>query len=293
MVTDDDTVQFSETVELDAEENGDQIEFDMLPEEDQDDTELSFVYVGTKLHAFANDLHVATLKKETAGKNADLFNSDVLVRAVVASCREHGIRKGLQSAGFKVVRVSVPVQAFVAKKVKTALAAVKASETSAVKVTADDWKQSIAVALAGLNKNFFAGKDHPLRSSLVTELSALGVRNPSKLLDRVFAAHGAKFNSAVMELATEIQSKPLEVRNQLAQTLDSANYMSTAETEEDFDEEDDEIEQMPVTSRLNGSGHRIVKKSAQTASKEVATSGSRVSAIIASAGGSLFSNSHP
>jgi hypothetical protein len=123
---------------------------------------------------------------------------------------------------------------------------------------------------------------------LITELSALGVRSPSKLVDKVFAAHGAKFNSSVMALASEVISKPVEVRNQLAETLDSTNYVDTP-VEDAEEDEDFEDEQTSVTARLNGSGHRITASSKPAAkSKEVAGQ-SRMKAILSQTGGSLFS----
>ena len=102
-----------------------------------------------------------------------------------------------------------------------------------------------------------------------------------------------------MKIATDMVQKPVEIRNELSSTLKSANYIALAGDGEEGDGTDGSSEEdidtsmedaSDVTSRVaSHSGIRITK-STQTAAVETSGvgSGSKVSQLIRSSGGSLF-----
>ncbi len=213
-----------------------------------DDDEAACVMV-----ASVKGVPVATLAYADAGQFQEQFGRMSLVRAVKSAVAQVGRDKALANFGFKPIMVKFPVKAQVDKLVTAALQ----DRSKAVQVAAaelgNDYKQALAIAAAGLHKSFFKGRDNPLKAHLYDELVAAGVRSPAKVVDRVFMNHGAAFLSTLLELAEEVRAKPLDVRNELATTVDSANYL-LAEVE---DEDGPEVEEQQA-------GIRIVKPTQTT-----------------------------
>jgi hypothetical protein len=126
-------------------------------------------------------------------------------------------------------------------KVEQALATKARELNNKITAVSADFAQATEIAAAGFAKNFWQNVQDPLKAAMVTELSALGVRNPLKLIDRVWALHSPKALAAIIEKAKELSKVSVTARNDLAAALDMVNYKPTvlAAEDDDSDEEDD------------------------------------------------------
>jgi hypothetical protein len=71
----------------------------------------------------------------------------------------------------------------------------------------------------------------------------LNIRNPSVIIDKVFAAYGDSYNKVLIEAALELVGKPKEVFAALAESIGDTNYQP-AESEVIDEDEDQDLEQM-------------------------------------------------
>jgi hypothetical protein len=91
-----------------------------------------------------------------------------------------------------------------------------------------------------------------VKAALIKELEATGMSNATKLVDRVFAAHGVAQLRDVLALARELSTKPAEALNGLAQAINLSKYQPTVlasedEGDDDTDDEDSDEESTVTT----------------------------------------------
>lgn len=246
-------------------EGEDDMEVDMLDlNQDAPMEELSLVWLKDAMAiATAKNQIVATLVSADAGANADIMETTEFAKAVAHAIGQSGLKAACKAYGFKAVKASVPIKKVVEAHVKKALVA-KASElNSKIESVHTDFAQATEIAAAGLAKNFWKNVQDPLKAAMLVELSAAGVKNPQKLVDRVWAIHAAKTMAAILDKAAELSKTSVTARNELAGALDMANYVPTkkvlAEAEDDEAEEDDEgdDEDETVESRLTAGAKAI------------------------------------
>lgn len=218
------------------------VPMDEINPDDINADDVAVIQTSSAAYFMVKGVSVASLTVDGATEaGVDLFNKGMLERTVKASIARNGLKATLNELGFKSVIAKFPLKKLVDVRVSAALAAETAKVDAKVKGVADDFKQSLLIAMASLQKNFFRGKTNALKSALFDELTAASVRSPDKLIDRVFRNHGGAYLSTLMDLATELMQKPIEARNALAEAVDAANYMDADkdETEEDEDGDDD------------------------------------------------------
>jgi hypothetical protein len=212
------------------------------------------------LVASINNLPVATLEKANAGENQNVFFSRQLISAIKHSAKKVGAEKALSSFGFELAKVNIPVGNIVAKRVDAKLAEHKDKLQASVQTLSDDYEQALSLAMAALTKGFYRNRGNAVRDSLVQELSAANVRNPGKLVYRVFASAGMQFNKDVLELAKELLSKSVDHRNELAGSLGEMAPKEAEEEEDSIDEGDD------FEDKLEGASIRPSLKTQEAAS---------------------------
>ena len=246
------------------------VSMDELNPDDVDADDIQVIQTSNMIYALARNVPVATLNPEEAGANADLIGKPAFVRAVKAAVERNGLKAGLKELGFKAIIAKFPFKKIVDARVEELLAAEKAKVQASVTTVAADYHQSLLIAMAGLHKNFFRGKVHPLKAALFDELTAAGVRSPEKLIDRVFKTHGNTFLSALAEIAEDLRGKPEAIRNELAKAVDAANYMEGEADDGGTDDDDaDDADNLEMSATAQLATHDrllITKPAAQTAS---------------------------
>jgi hypothetical protein len=245
------------------------------------------------ISANLHGIPVARLTKADAGANSEIFSKRSFKAAIIATAGQSGM-DGLRELGFKPIRVALPIAAIVQARVDKELAAQRAVETASVDTLQDDYRQALAIAAAGLNKNFFTGYANTLKSAMQAELVAANVHSPSKVVERVFARNGEAFVATLLELAESIRQRPLEVRNELASALDQVNTVTldpNAGDEDGDGSEDFDNSPEAVAARLGEHMGITTQRTAQVASVQQSTARSvNPGSIRSIAGGrSLFS----
>jgi len=244
------------------------VDVDLVDTVTDEDTEVAFTLVEGTLVATVNGVPVATLDKEAAGVNSDVYTKKSFTDAVSMTMARTGISAGLKHYGFSNIVVAFPLKKLVAAGVDAEMQTIRAKEESKVEDVIADLSQCLAIASLGLNKNFFKGKDNALKAGFYEELSNAGVVNPAKVVERVFAHYGEAYVTTLLATAEELLAKNVDVRNQLAEAVDAVNPVSV-----DDESEDDvsDLNNVEVTARLAGSTLRPQRKSAETASVSVST----------------------
>lgn len=232
--------------------------------------------------AFADGVPVARLEKANAGEHAAVFHTQSFMQSIARVAETKGIRAALASYKFSAIRVKFPVSAAVRAKVAAKLE----TETASVKEMADshrdDLMQCVSIASAALTKNLFRTKANALKRGFVDMLTTAGVKNASTMVDRVFATHGDTYNKQVFELAQELQSKSIDYRNTLAESMGDLNTMPLDMPNGDTEE--------VVVEHASGSALESQMESAAVRgvrSPVVASVGS-IRNLQAAAGGKLF-----
>lgn len=274
--------------------------WEQLPENEQDgceysDTSLAAVILAgnakaeltlatseNEILAFADGVPVARLEKANAGEHAAVFHTQSFLKSIARVAETSGVRAALASYNFSTIRVKFPVSAAARAKAATALQ----TQTAALAETAgshrEDLMQCVSIASAALTKNLFRTKANALKRGFVDMLTTAGVKNPTQMVERVFAANADAYHKQVFELAQELQSKPLDYRNTLASSMGDLNTVAL-----DFpNEENEEV----VVEHASGSQLERQMESAAVRGvrKPVTASTSDIRSIRAAAGGKLF-----
>lgn len=201
-------------------------EFDVLLDDDD------------KVVAMFGGVPAAVLTREsaTAAGHGDVWGKVALTRAITASVERDGV-SALAQFGFAPIVAKFPMAKIVEARVSAVLADKAKELESAVAALQSDWKQSLVIAAAGHNKGFFADKTNELKAALYNEMSAMGVKSPAKVIDRVFKAHGAPYLASLLEIAGDLLQKNVEVRNQISDAVEASTYLEAEEGEDGEDGE--------------------------------------------------------
>jgi len=226
-----------------------------------------------------DDTPVATLDMDDAGDNADIFGQEAFAKSILHTIATAGLKVAIANYKFKPVVISFPLKKIIESKVAEQLKAKAQVVEASLATISSDMEQCLSIAVAGLSSNFFKGKSNPTKEALVAELSAMGYKNANKLVSKVIFATREDYTKAVLSQAKELMSKSVEVRNQLAETMDEISPIIP----------EGEDVSTTVESRLS-------KPMIQVTSSNIDTSAAVPSGLIRSLaktlgqGGSIFSN---
>lgn len=233
--------------------------------------------------AFADGLPVARLEKANAGEHQSVFHSQSFPKAITSLAKTKGVRAALASYNFTTIKVKFPTSAAVKAKVSEGLKAEAAVNKEQATNHREDLMQCVSLAATALTKNLFRTKANVLKRGFIDMLTTAGVKNPAVLVDRVFATHGDDYNKQVFSLAQELQSKPLDYRNTLAESMVDLNTMPLEMPNEDTEEVVVEHASGAALERqMEGAALRKVTHKVEASSKHNANS---ISSISASVGG--------
>lgn len=191
------------------------------------------------------------------------------INAMRSTLANRGIRETISKFDMTPIMVRVDTAKWKANEVAKAVEEAKVVQTASVLQDKETLRQSLSIAAVGLNKSFFRNHTHALKAAMFDTLVAAGFKNPASVIDTAFANACDAYNRTLVDLAFDIASKPTDVRNSLAETIDVANYLKVqadadVEDEEMMDEEEgraDELEatlSKPVTARVeNNAGPQL------------------------------------
>ena len=217
-----------------------------LVESATDEAPMTFNVTPSAIHAFMGDSHVATLRKTGETANAELFGSEQYMKSIVASVQENGIRPALNDFGFELSSVKLDDRILASFVAADADAKQEAAIASAVDSNNAVMKQSLEIAAAGLNRNYFKGKVHGIKNRLFTDLSAMGVKNVAALIDKAFAETEDEHNATLLDIAYDLSTKSDDLRNELSDAMENVNPLAKATTLEEAN-----VEKAALTESLS------------------------------------------
>ena len=189
--------------------------------------------------AFVGDICVARLNNSDDYEHRDVFGHPSFMRSLANSAEANGTAVTLKDFDFSIPEVQVD---------KETVQAMSQSERTLAKVEAkafatanESIRQCISIAAVGLNKGFWKDKPHVLKAHLYEEMRAAGVRNPSSLIDRVFAKYSDDHHRTLFEIAFDLAEKTPDTRNSLAEAVGTVNYLK-AEAEDTTESDDTRLE---------------------------------------------------
>ncbi len=258
-------------LDADVEEDPSSLPIGEIRQVDDTIQNVAFVMNAGTLCAVKNTTVVATMTKVAAKKAEviDVYAAPAYHQLLLAEAKKHGLMAALVANGFKTERLSLSASKVVAKTIKLEAANIekRLTKVQAAKQAALD--QSIAIAAVGISRSFFSQVENPLRAALEQELVQAGMKNPQRMLQRIFASHGQDYIQNALALAHKLSAMSDQVRADYAEALDLVNdtpedvvevtsrrrVVANDECPEDGDDDGyefdgDEDSQSPVTAGL-------------------------------------------
>lgn len=197
----------------------------------KDITTAKFVRSGSVVLCFVDDLCVAKLHLQEKASNSYMDQ----VRAAFST---NGLEQTLKDFKFTVPLIAFDMSKIRTKEVEAAAAAERARIQQEMASTREELTQCLGIAASGLNRGFFREHANTLRSELIAQFKAIGVRNPVKVIDSVFASTFDDYNRSLLEIAMGLMEKPVDVRQHLAQAVGAASPVTTSDDEDEDDQDD-------------------------------------------------------
>lgn len=175
-----------------------------------------FISAGTKVLAMKGHFAIASLTEKAAGKNADIMREEAFATAVTVRAGEIGLRKALAAFKFTPIRVPVMTKASVQRQVAAVTSQAESKLESYKRVQAE----CMAIAAAGMARGFWKGAANPLKASIETELTRLGVRHPGRVSASLMGEHGVQYSQTLCEIAAKLGKMSETARKEYADMLD-------------------------------------------------------------------------
>ena len=189
---------------------------------------------GAKYLAFIDGKHVASLSKENAGKNADVFGTEKLPLIVHASAKHNGVVATLYDLGFTPVKYKASISSAANRLAEERVNSIQVATASEQESYQEEFIAALCTAALGLSKDFFADYENPLKDSLMSALSGAGIRQPQLILHRAFSAAAEPYHKVLVDKALEILEQPEQVRESLAKAIIGANYTRSESSDPDI-----------------------------------------------------------
>lgn len=199
--------------------------------------------------ASINGVPVAVLEEAKSQDYKESFHGRNFISAINHSIKTLGKKKALASFGFETIQVKIPLKKVALSAVEKQVSAKTKEVAASKKAYAEDLRQCLSLASMLMTKGVLKGRTNVIKAAMLRELSSIGI-NPStatNLINRVFASNGKAYHKDLLEYASEIMSKPLESRNELAELVEDIDSEAL-----NPEVEDDEIElvESSVENRL-------------------------------------------
>ena len=244
--TEDDDGLEDDVIEIKDEAEGDAL-VDSLS---LDDTEkaVAFVQANGRLVVMKGHAAIATLSPKSKSVNAGLTKSPALIAATLSSISNEGLRAGLKSIGFELIKTPVTSKVAIERRAQEITAKVNGADAKRQKVFA----QSVALAAAGLNRGQWKGVANPLRAALETELTRVGVEAPRRVVSAVFEAAGLEYAQTLFSTANRLTKMSASARDDLSEVLNMTANVSPDEELDDVTEGNPEA--APIEARFATGG---------------------------------------
>jgi hypothetical protein len=159
-----------------------------------------------------------------------IFNNPRYGEAVYTAAKETGVLDALASMGFKTVKPDVTLEVAVSQSIldeaelisQKALASVDAQKSGLV----ESFSAALSTAAMGINRGVFVGISNPIKDNLICALSSAGIRDPSSLVSSAFESGSDSYSKILITKALDINSKSLDVQNQIAESVSQSNFLS-------------------------------------------------------------------
>lgn len=266
VMQDDEQEQQADEVEDEAQDFPEVVEVSMLQLAPEGKFEVH--HTGNAILAFVGGVNVARLTEEASGDNKPLFHNRSFLESIKVTASKMSPAKALANFGFEDIVVAFPQSKILQDKVQAAVEENKSKLETELSSLTDKFMQSLSIAAAGLNKGMFKNKEHVIKSALFEELSSLGIRSPSKIIDKVFASYSDAHHKTLLEIAMDMMSKSDEMRNELANTITDLNYQVAGDMDEEETQEldagmtaEDDEEEVVIESRVQVASPLKIKES--------------------------------
>jgi hypothetical protein len=103
---------------------------------------------------------------------------------------------------------------------------------SKVTVFRNKFKETYLSVLQGMNKNIFPEVENTLKEKLWDEMAAIGVDDPTPVIEAAFTAAAEPFLENVFDKTLELLDKPDEVREEIISMVNKAAYGVVASKED-------------------------------------------------------------
>lgn len=196
--------------------------------------------------------------------------------ALVLAAKDDGLTEEvLANFGGRFISVALDVPRARAQKIEAARLEIQNERNSEVASVADDYTQSLEIAMMGIDKGIF-GSDmrNPVVATLVADLNALNVKGAESLVLSAFRKAGVDHLSMINTKAQEIAAMGVEARNAIGHTVETASYPVAL----NFDEGEEVIASLS-DNKLIDEPAPAKKKPAPTT--EIASGGSNIRALFA------------
>lgn len=171
---------------------------------------------------------IATCTAETAGANADVFQTPEFGRTVVLAAKHAGVKPALTELGFKPIVRRVSFSSAMTKQVAQKMDVARAAIDKEQREYRERFQAALATAAVGTTRGFFTGSENPLKASLQKALATAGVRNPDVLLNQAFKSSADEYHKMLFAKASEILGKPAEVQESLARAVLEVNFVESS-----------------------------------------------------------------
>jgi len=157
----------------------------------------------------------------------ELFLSEQYPKYVKEACAKFGVEETLKSVNAKMYAYDV---SDIAKQVEARVREQLEAEVKAQQMKLrDEFKECVAMVIAGVNKNFFRDLDNPIKAALYQEFVKAGVENPVRHIEAAFQDAADEFFDIVLAKALEYMDKPKEVRAEIAQAIGEAGHIDVSD----------------------------------------------------------------
>ena len=257
-------------LDADVEEDPSSLPIGEIRQVDDTIQNVAFVMNAGTLCVVKDTTTVATMSKLAARKAqvSDVYGAPAYHQLLLSEGKKHGLMAALVANGFKTERLSLSASKVVAKTIKLEAANIEKRLTKVQAAKQEALDQSIAIAAVGISRSFFNQVENPLRAALEQELTQAGLKNPQRMLQRIFASHGQGYIQNALALAHKLSAMSDQVRADYAEALDLvndapeevveltsrrrvvANDFSDEEEDDGYEFDGDEGSQSPVTANL-------------------------------------------
>lgn len=161
------------------------------------------------------------------------FASDNFIRAVSHSLNQAGVTGTCEAFGFMPYQIEMPVEKLLAAQSDARISEATTNVTGTIEEATSAYTDRFVAALSasqlGVTKNFWGDVRNPIVDSLVSSLSAAGIKEPRALIERAFIAHGKDFLTTSLSKAMDLMSKSEVAQNEISESIDAAAGTVSAE----------------------------------------------------------------